>query len=68
MGNEQASTIIHNEILKTEQVADLLQMNRETVKRYASQGIIPGTKIGKVWRFYKQDIINMVRGETTQQV
>jgi len=48
------------EIITPSQVADLLQVHVKTVYRLAEQGIIPGNKIGRRWRFSRQRILDLV--------
>jgi excisionase family DNA binding protein len=38
-------------LLDSQQAADLMQINPETLKRRARRGEIPGIKFGKLWRF-----------------
>jgi excisionase family DNA binding protein len=45
----------------TEEVAEVLRMDRATVLKYAKCGLIPGKKIGTVWRFSRADIEQIVR-------
>lgn len=48
------------EIITPSQVAALLQVHVKTVYRLAEQGVIPGHKIGRRWRFSKQRILGLV--------
>lgn len=48
------------EILTPSQVAAFLHIHLKTVYRLASEGIIPGSKIGRSWRFTKRDIVGLV--------
>lgn len=38
------------------EVAEYLRLNEKTTYRYASEGKIPGFKVGGAWRFRKLDI------------
>jgi excisionase family DNA binding protein len=38
-------------LLDSQQVAELMRVHPETVKRRARRGEIPGLKFGKLWRF-----------------
>ncbi|MFQ5853035.1 MAG: helix-turn-helix domain-containing protein [Candidatus Binatia bacterium] len=49
-----------NEIITPSQVAALLQLNVRTVYRLAQEGVIPGNKIGRGWRFKKSAILNLL--------
>jgi len=48
------------EILTPSQVAELLQIHVKTVYRLADEGLIPGNKIGRSWRFNKKNILELV--------
>ena len=39
-----------------EEVASLLRIHQETARDLARQGRLPGSKIGKRWRFTEEDI------------
>lgn len=49
-----------NEILTPSQVAALLQIHIKTVYRLTEEGVIPGNRIGRSWRFSKIDILDLV--------
>jgi nitrogen PTS system EIIA component len=44
------------EYLTIEDVARLLKVNAETVRRWSVSGKIPATKLGDLWRYRKADI------------
>jgi excisionase family DNA binding protein len=48
------------QIITPVQVAALLQVHVKTVYRLAEQGVIPGNRIGRRWRFSKRDILSLV--------
>lgn len=48
MNNEQ--------LMSVRQVADYLQLNQTTVYAWAQQGVLPGYKLGKAWRFRPAEI------------
>lgn len=52
-----------NEYLKTEEVAEILSVTPYTVRKYARQGKLPGSKINKSWRFKKSAILKLLNGE-----
>jgi excisionase family DNA binding protein len=37
-------------------VADYLQLNQTTIYAWAQQGILPGYKLGRTWRFRPSEI------------
>ncbi|NWJ46921.1 MAG: helix-turn-helix domain-containing protein [Chloroflexi bacterium] len=43
-----------NELLTIDQLAEYLQLNKNTVYRLAQDHKIPAIKIGRVWRFQKE--------------
>jgi len=56
----------HDRILTTAQVAELLQINYETCRRYLSTGRIPGRKIGKEWRVVESDLRRFIATGNTK--
>jgi excisionase family DNA binding protein len=48
-----------SDILTAEQAAEYLQLDPETVRRAARRGELPGARIGRRWRFRKQDLDNI---------
>ncbi|MBI3058121.1 MAG: helix-turn-helix domain-containing protein [Deltaproteobacteria bacterium] len=55
------------EILTPSQVAALLQIHVKTVYRLTEGGIIPGNRIGRIWRFNKMDILGLVSNKQEKQ-
>jgi len=49
-----------DEVITPSQVAALLKIHVKTVYRLAEQGVIPGHKIGRRWRFSKKSILSLV--------
>jgi len=49
-----------DEILTPSQVAALLQIHIKTVYRLTEEGVIPGNRIGRSWRFNKMEILDLV--------
>ncbi len=43
-----------------EDVAEYLQLQPETIRNMARKGELPAIKIGKVWRFHRQAIHEML--------
>lgn len=48
------------QILKPSQVAELLQIHVKTVYRLAKEGLIPGSRVGRSWRFNEKLILELV--------
>jgi len=53
------------EILTLQQAAELLQVSERTLTRMAKRGELPGTRIGGQWRFDRDRLKALVRGEWT---
>lgn len=50
------------EVLTTEEAADLLRVSTKTVQQLAGRGILPGRKVGRAWRFLRSDLVAYVQG------
>ena len=48
-----------NKLLTTHQVAEMLQLDTTTVRKYIREGIIPATKVGHQWRVNCDDLREM---------
>lgn len=58
------------EILTPSEVAALLRIHVRTVYKLAAEGVIPGNRIGRSWRFNKRAIIGLLsnkRGRTDKE-
>jgi len=44
------------EVLTLEEAAAYLRVHPRTLRLRASEGVIPGAKIGRVWRFHKRQL------------
>lgn len=53
----------HSPYLTIDEVADLLHLHRDTVRRMLREGRLPGTKVGRAWRIARQALDAYVRGE-----
>ncbi len=49
------------ELLTVEEVMELVRISRDTVYRLAAKGELPGRKIGRTWRFPKDEIEAFIR-------
>ena len=45
-----------DEILTVKELADYLKIAEKTAYRFASEGKVPGFKVGSAWRFKKTEI------------
>ncbi len=48
------------EIMTPSEVADLLKIHLKTVYKLAEKGVIPGNRIGRSWRFSRNDVMELV--------
>ena len=55
-----------NDILTIREVAEYLKINEKTAYRLAAEGKLPGFKVGGAWRFRKDEIEKLTKGQTTQ--
>jgi excisionase family DNA binding protein len=51
------------EVLTVEEVAAVLRFSPQGVRTMAAAGTIPGAKIGKEWRFLRQDIARLLHAD-----
>lgn len=54
---------MNEDILTVREVADLLKINEKTVYRLASEGRVPGFKVGGSWRFRSGDLDSWIAAE-----
>lgn len=50
------------EVLTTDEAAGLLRVSTKTVLQLAGQGILPGRKVGRAWRFLRSDLVAYIHG------
>lgn len=48
------------EIMTPSEVATLLKIHLKTVYKLAEKGVIPGNRIGRSWRFSRNDVLDLV--------
>lgn len=57
------------DVLTVPEVSEFLRVSRETVYRLAQRGELRGRKIGRVWRFARDDVLDFLSGDRrTQEV
>jgi excisionase family DNA binding protein len=44
------------QLMSIREVAEFLQLNQTTVYAWAQQGILPGYKLGRTWRFRPSEL------------
>src|ERR1700675_3250494 len=47
-------------ILSVEEAAEFLRLTPPTVRQMASRAVLPGRRIGKLWRFSRQQLIDFI--------
>jgi len=55
------------EIMTTKGLAAYLKLHKITICKYAATGEIPARRIGRVWRFDKEEIDNWIGGFQTKR-
>ena len=49
-------------VMTVEEVAELLQLSRETIYTEAQQGRLPARKVGRSWRFFRPAVFEYLYG------
>ncbi|MDY6862080.1 MAG: helix-turn-helix domain-containing protein [Thermodesulfobacteriota bacterium] len=57
---------MNDQILTLEETAIYLKIPKTTLYKLAQEQKLPASKIGKHWRFLKNDIINWMRNQSRQ--
>lgn len=55
---------MNTDILTIREVAEYLKLNEKTTYRLASEGKIPGFKVGGAWRFKKLEIDSWIKSQS----
>ena len=55
------------EVLTTEEAAELLRVSTKTILSLAREGLLPGEKVGRAWRFLRADLIEYLHGHHRRQ-
>lgn len=53
-------------VLTIQEVAEWLHVRPSTVRGWAASGRLPAFKLGKDWRFFRQDVIDRTRSLLTR--
>jgi excisionase family DNA binding protein len=56
-----------SEIMTIHEVAEYLKLNEKTAYRLASEGEIPGFKVGGSWRFDRREIEKWIKRKVEKQ-
>ena len=60
---EQPQAPAASQLLTMEQAIELLKTSRPTFYRWVRHGKVKGTKVGRQWRFYREDIERFLKGQ-----
>lgn len=60
---ELGRRVAEDDILTAEEAARLLRVSTKTLLRHAREGVIPGVKVGRMWRFRRDDLIALLSPE-----
>lgn len=52
-----------NEIMTIKELSEYLKLNEKTAYRLASEGKLPGFKVGGSWRFRRDEIEKLTKGQ-----
>ena len=63
VGRHEFTPVHELEVLTLEQLATLLDLDLEVVRKLAEQGDVPGRKLGEQWRFSRAAILVWLGGE-----
>jgi excisionase family DNA binding protein len=53
-------SILENEVLTVKEVAVYLRVSRVTVWRWCQRGTLPALRVGRNWRIYRDDLLNLL--------
>jgi excisionase family DNA binding protein len=56
-----ANRVKGDEILTISQVSKLLKLHPRTIYKLVKNGIIPGRRVGKKWRFLRSEVIKFLK-------
>ncbi len=64
INKKQHGNFVDNRWLTLEQVANYLQMSRSSIYKLVQTRKIPGYKVGRQWRFSREEIDAWVKGQS----
>jgi excisionase family DNA binding protein len=68
MTNAQITANTTRDVLTASEAGLLLRVHAATVKRRAALGEIPGQKVGKLWRFSRQALLEWLGQKQSDQL
>lgn len=51
----------HTEVLTADEAAHLLRVSTKTILTLGRDGVLPGEKVGRAWRFVRADLLEHLR-------
>ena len=66
-GNNKQGDLNMEKWLTLEQIAEYLQMSTSSIYKMAQAGKIPAYKVGRQWRFRKEEIDRWVKDQTRKK-
>lgn len=58
--------MLNDDIMTMKELADYLKIAEKTAYRFASEGKVPGFKVGSAWRFRKSDIDEWIKRQADE--
>jgi len=58
----RSTVTVEDRWLGVEELAEYLGVSRETIYAWLTKGAVPGHRIGKLWKFKREEIDEWVRG------
>jgi len=55
-----------DEVLTPDEAAQLLKVSKKTLLRHARAGRIPGAKLGRMWRFRRTELLELLTPTTPE--
>ncbi len=59
--------MLNDDILTVKELAEYLKIAEKTAYRFASEGKVPGFKVGSAWRFRKSEINRWIAEQEQKQ-
>jgi excisionase family DNA binding protein len=54
-------------IITVEELAEMLGVHRITVYRHLKESGLPGFKVGRIWRFQRDEVFNWISHQQTKK-
>ncbi len=58
----------NDNMMTVKELANYLKIAEKTAYRFASEGKVPGFKVGSAWRFRKSEIDNWIKAQESGEV